>query len=298
MHKSRCPAQVYLQSLRSETSRVGMYSLLNRSADMLKKGATIDTFDWGSLTYPDVYDLVANLYRQEKTPNTINTYLSAIKGVAREAFKLKLISADDYQHIQLINRARGSRVETGRALSVDELNQIIDHCFAQDGPIAMRDACLVALVYGAGLRRHEAAALPLSSYRKKTGEIKVLGKGNKERTNPINNRVVDIIETWLDERGRHHGPMFVRIRKGGKITKDPISGQSVYDIIVRRYKEAGLTSMTPHDLRRTFATLLLENGEDLGTVQGLMGHASIDTTKRYDKRGEKAKVKAAKALPL
>ena len=64
------------------------------------------------------------------------------------------------------------------------------------------------------------------------------------------------------------------------------------------YKEAGLKRLTPHDLRRTFATKLLENGEDVFLVQDLMGHSSVETTKNYDRRDEKAKTKAAKALPF
>jgi len=92
--------------------------------------------------------------------------------------------------------------------------------------------------------------------------------------------------------------LFVRILKGGEITLLPITDKTVYNIVVRRYKECGLKSLTPHDLRRTFATVLLEQGEDLFIVQDLMDHASIETTKRYDKRGEQEKVVAGKALPL
>ncbi len=129
-------------------------------------------------------------------------------------------------------------------------------------------------------------------------KLTIKGKGNKERVNPLNNRVIDIIETWLDERGRSAGPIFVRILKGGKITALPMTDKTVYNIIIRRYQECGLKRLTPHDLRRTFATALLENGEDFFVVQDLMGHASIETTKRYDKRGERKKVEAGRALPL
>ncbi len=77
-----------------------------------------------------------------------------------------------------------------------------------------------------------------------------------------------------------------------------MSDHAIYSVIIRRYKEAGLESLTPHDLRKSFATLLLENGEDIFTVQELMGHDSVDTTRKYDKRGEKNSRKAIKALPL
>lgn len=120
----------------------------------------------------------------------------------------------------------------------------------------------------------------------------------EERINPLNPKVINIVETWLDERGRYPGPLFVRIFKGGKVTLSPITDKSVYNIVVRRYKECGLDSLTPHDLRRTFATILLENGEDVFIVQELMGHGSIETTQRYDKRDGSEKIKAGRALPL
>ncbi len=292
------PAEVYLSSLRSEQSRTGMRSLLRNSAAFFDEDETVETFDWAKLSFPDVYELLGDLLEEKKSPNTINTYLAAIKGVAREAWRLNQMSVENYQRIKDIRRIAGNRIDKGRALSSEELNAMLDHCMMEEGSIAMRDGCLIALVYSAGLRRHEACGLTVRAYSVKKKELSILGKGNKERINPLNDRVIDILETWLDERGRQNGPLFVRILRGGKITDKPITGQTVYDIIIRRYKETGLNRLTPHDLRRTFATNLLLNGEDLFVVQDLMGHASIETTKKYDKRGEQKKVRAGRALPL
>ncbi|MBL4865380.1 MAG: tyrosine-type recombinase/integrase [Pseudomonadales bacterium] len=292
------PAEIYLASLQSTKSRVGMQSLLNNTVAYFDEDATFDDFKWSSLSYPDILNFLGYLHGENRTPNTINTYLAAIKGVAKEAWKLKVMDIEQYHRIKEINRVRGSRVDKGRALSTDELNTMIDHCLANDGPIAMRDACLIALMYSAGLRREEAASLRLASYSKAEMKLTIKGKGNKERINPLNNRVIDIIETWLDERGRTPGPIFVRILKGGKITTGPITDKSVYNIIVKRYRECGLKRISPHDLRRSFATALLENGEDLFVVQDLMGHSSISTTQRYDKRGASKKIEAGRSLPL
>lgn len=292
------PAKSYLLSLESHQSRVTMQSYILQALDILQPGSDLQSFDWPSLTHNSLNLLRTRLQEQGKAPATINTYLAAMKGVAKEAWRNKYIDVETYQHIKEVKRFKGTREPKGRALSIDELNIIIDYCMSQEGPIAMRDAALIALVYGAGLRRSEAANLKLSAYKAKQAEIKVLGKGNKERVNALNDRVVDILECWLDERGRQPGPLFVRIYKGGKVTNEPISGQTVYDIVMRRYKEAGLTRLTPHDLRKTYATNLLESGEDIFTVQDLMGHASVETTKKYDRRDEKNKRKAARALPL
>lgn len=292
------PAQRYLKTLDSDKSRVSLSSLLNVVAGYLQPGTTLESLDWSIVDSDAVYSLRDWLKGQNKAPSTINTYISALKGVAKECWQLKLIDIETYQQIKEIKRTKGTRVPKSRALDLDELNLLLDHCMAEDGPIAMRDATLIALVYGAGLRRHEAVALEVKSYKRKSQSVRAIGKGNKERTNALNDRVIDILECWLDERGREPGPLFVRIRKGGKISNEPISTQTVYDIVVRRYKEAGLERLTPHDLRHTYATNLLESGVDIMIVQELMGHANLETTKIYDHRKDKHKDGAAKALPL
>ncbi|WP_448550276.1 tyrosine-type recombinase/integrase [Thalassotalea fusca] len=275
-----------------------MASLLNVMAYKLQQKKTHQEVDWSKLHYEQILILMSELSESGKSPATINVYLSALKGVAKEAWRKKNIDVETYQHIKEIRRIKGTRSIKGRALDLDELNQLIDYCMAQDGVIAMRDAAVVALVYGAGLRRHEAAGLLLSDLDIENATLKVLGKGNKERINALHNRILEILEVWLDERGFAPGPLFLRARKGNKLINEPISGQTIYDIIIRRYKEAGLKRLTPHDLRRTFATKLLENGEDVFLVQDLMGHSSVETTKNYDRRNEKAKKKAAQALPF
>lgn len=296
--KNRTASEIYLLSLQSKQSRVTMASLLNVVSYMLQKKKSHEHVDWSKLHYEKILSVVSHLSEQGKSPATINVYLSALKGVAREAWRKKLISVEDYQHIKEIKRIKGTRSTKGRALELDELNQLIDYCMAQEGVIAMRDAAVVALVYGAGLRRHEAAGLMLSDLDRSAGTVKVIGKGNKERVNALHNRILEIVEVWLEERGYEQGPLFLRARKGNRLTNEPISGQTIYDIIIKRYKDAGLKRLTPHDLRRTFATKLLENGEDVFLVQDLMGHSSVETTKNYDKRADSAKKKAAKALPF
>lgn len=296
--KNKTASDIYLLSLQSKQSRVTMGSLLNIVAQKMQGKKIHQAADWSKLHYADILLLLSDLTELGKSPATVNVYLSAIKGVAKESWRKKLIDVETYQHIKEIKRIKGSRSIKGRALELEELNTLIDFCMMQEGVIAMRDAAVIALVYGAGLRRHEAAGLMLSDLDLNAGTVKVLGKGNKERVNALHNRNLEIINVWLDERGMQAGPLFLRARKGNKLVNAPISGQTIYDIIIRRYKETGLKRLTPHDLRRTFATKLLENGEDVFLVQDLMGHSSVETTKNYDRRDEKAKNKAAKALPF
>ncbi|GHF92073.1 tyrosine-type recombinase/integrase [Thalassotalea marina] len=298
MFSNKCASDIYLLSLQSEQSRVTMESLLNVVAYKLQKKKSHRDVDWSKLHYEQILMLVSDLQKEKKSPATINVYLSALKGVAKEAWRKKNIDVEAYQHIKEIKRIKGSRSVKGRALELSELNQLIDYCMMQDGVIAMRDAAVIALVYGAGLRRHEAANLLLSDLDLEDATLRVLGKGNKERVNALHNRILEILDVWLLERGVEPGPLFQRARKGNRLINEPISGQTVYDIIIRRYQEAGLKRLTPHDLRRTFATKLLENGEDVFVVQDLMGHSSVETTKNYDRRADIAKKKAARALPF
>lgn len=82
------------------------------------------------------------------------------------------------------------------------------------------------------------------------------------------------------------GPLFTRIRRFDTLTDDRLTDQAVYHILQVRQRQAGIEKCAPHDLRRTFATAMLDNGEDLITIRDAMGHASVTTTQQYDRRGE------------
>ncbi|MBE8111554.1 tyrosine-type recombinase/integrase, partial [Escherichia coli] len=113
------------------------------------------------------------------------------------------------------------------------------------------------------------------------------GKGNKERLAYVPAGAWQRLQIWIDEiRGETPGPLFTRIRRFGDVTLNRLTDQAVYHILQVRQGQAGITKCSPHDLRRTFATAMLDNGEDLITVKDAMGHASVTTTQQYDRRGE------------
>ena len=107
-----------------------------------------------------------------------------------------------------------------------------------------------------------------------------------------------MLEGWLAVPGRCGEAIFVAIGKGGKITGNRLDGRSLAEILKRRAEEVGIATFSPHDMRRTTATHLLDRGIDIGTVQQMLGHSSITTTLLYDRRGESAKRKAAKLLVM
>jgi integrase len=103
---------------------------------------------------------------------------------------------------------------------------------------------------------------------------------------------------WLDQRGPGDGPLFARIRAGGRLTAERLTAQAVLDILRRRCAQAGVPPCSPHDLRRSMISDLLDAGADISTVQRLAGHAQVTTTQRYDRRGEAAKRRAAGLLQV
>jgi len=147
-------------------------------------------------------------------------------------------------------------------------------------------------MYACGLRRDEIVSLNMEHYNAETGELKVRGKGNKERLLYVDNGALDALDDWLSVRGDHEGALFHPVRQGGKIQERKMTDQAIYNLLLNHAKQAGITRFSPHDLRRSFISELLDRGADIVTVQQLAGHASVQTTANYDRRGERAKKKA------
>jgi site-specific recombinase XerD len=152
----------------------------------------------------------------------------------------------------------------------------------------------------AGLRRSELANIEFGDYHRARDTILIKGKGNKEREAHFTDNGASHLCKWINEfRGTGEGAMFARIRKGEeqsdftvtveqngvyKTVPKFLSSQAIYYILDKKQKELGLESFSLHDLRRTLATKLLSDGEDLITVRDILGHASLNTTQKYDMR--------------
>ena len=186
--------------------------------------------------------------------------------------------------------------EKGRHISSGEIIALVNACL--DGSKAgTRDAALLAVAYTGGLRRNELSALTVADYNPFEGMITVhSGKGGKDRTVYLPESALDALNDWLKVRGMTPGALFTRIRKGDHLSLEGMSNQAIYDIMQSRAAQAGVSNFTPHDLRRTYAGDMLDNGADLSTVQKLMGHSSPTTTAQYDRRGARAKKTAASKL--
>ena len=177
------------------------------------------------------------------------------------------------------------------------MKALLGVCSADEAAAGARDAALLALLYGAGLRRSEVVALDVGDCTVGTGMLAVRhGKGNRDRVVYATNGAALALADWLAVRGVEAGPLFVPVNKGGVVGGHRMSGQAVLYVLRRRAMQSGVTRLTPHDLRRTFISDLLDLGADISTVQRLAGHAQVTTTARYDRRGEATKRRASELL--
>ena len=261
---------------------------------------TPGTFPWHTIGFQHVAALRARLIESDLAPSTANAVLSAVRALVKQAWRLGLIDGDTERRVADVAGIRGSRLPAGRALEPKELQRLFRVCLRDPGPSGLRDRALLAVGCGGGLRRAELVSLDIADLDAEAGSLRVVGKGDKERTVFLALGVLEALTDWLELRGHEPGPLFTATTKGaaGRITIDRISTSSVYTVVKRRATQAGVAEFSPHDLRRTFASALLDQGADIAAVQRLMGHSSIQTTTRYDRRGEYAARDAAQLVSL
>ncbi len=169
-------------------------------------------------------------------------------------------------------------------LSVDEIDRLMASPGCQDAPGA-RDRAILELFYASGIRLSELVGLDLRDMDLREGLVKVKGKGNKERIVPVGSKATTALRLYLDRRSElkpglrpSGGPQAVFLnRLGGRL-----SPRSVARILLRYLEQSGLgPKITPHGLRHSYATHLLEAGADLRAIQELLGHSRLSTTQRY-----------------
>ena len=198
-----------------------------------------------------------------------------------------------------MGNVKAATLPAGRHVDVGEIRRLFQFCGDRDTPAAARDAALLTLLYGCGMRRSEAVALVLDDYREGAVTVRT-GKGRKERLvyAPAGGR--EAIDSWIAHRGSWHGSFALPGCEGGE---DPAARRMTAQAVLLRLrflaKKAGIChSFSPHDLRRSFVGELLNAGADISSVQQLAGHANVGTTQRYDLRPEEAKRRAAEMLHI
>ncbi|HEX2909849.1 MAG TPA: tyrosine-type recombinase/integrase [Chloroflexia bacterium] len=293
------PAAVYLATLRP-VGRRGMLRALTLIAEIASEGKqTAFTLPWHQLRYQHTAAIASTLVERGYRPATVNQALSGLRSVLYHAWKLGLMESEDYQRARDVKNKRAETLPRGRALAKAELTTLIQNCQSEKTPAGTRDAALIGVMYGTGLRRSEVVKLELKDYKSLTGALTIRGaKGGKDRLVYVKSGAAKALAGWLTLRGEATGSLFCPIHKSGKIRVESMTDQAIMKILKKRGLQADLEPFSPHDLRRTFISDLLDAGADIATVQKLAGHASVTTTARYDRRGEEAKSKATDLLNI
>jgi integrase/recombinase XerD len=170
-----------------------------------------------------------------------------------------------------------------KAITVDEVTRLLEAAAGDGSPLALRDRALLELLYGTGARISEVTGLVVDDLERSNGLLKLDGKGGKQRIVPVGSYALEAVEAYLVRgrpalavKGRGNAQLLLNARGG------PLSRQSAWTILRTAAQRAGLSQeLSPHTLRHSFATHLLEGGADIRVVQELLGHASVTTTQIY-----------------
>jgi integrase/recombinase XerD len=238
-----------------------------------------DPTDWARIT---TEDLIYYFERQKeigKRPSSVARSLSSLRGFLRFLSSEKIIERDMSADLRIPNRRR----PLPHPLPEEDVRRLLE-APPTDTPVGLRDRAVFELIYACGLRVSEACGLREEDLHLASGYLKVLGKGNKERIVPIHDRAKRALLEYMKNGRSLLEPdpgcltLFVGLR--GK----PLARQTVFANLRKYGLQLGLKTIpSPHDLRHSFATHLLEGGADLRTVQELLGHSDISTTQIYTK---------------
>jgi integrase len=290
------PAELYLATLNTRQSRKTARETLERLTRLLKKPGW-EIFPWESLTATETTYLHAAL-AQSYSPATLRLSMSVLRGVLRQAFRLKLIDAETYQRAIILPKIKSEKSLAGRSLSEVEIKTLAAYIAALDRPRGAMVAAIFAAGLGGGLRREELATVRVDALSADGACLKVDGKGRRKRDQPLPAWAGRVLKAWLAVRsalGLTCATMFVQGTGGPYLADAPMTVNDVWRLITEVGERSGVAHFTPHDLRRTFATRALLLTDTL-SVQKLMGHSDPATTALYDRRDAAVAAKAVEGL--
>jgi len=299
----RNPLTLYLTRL-APSSQLTMRYVLQDAADRLGfEDINLEDIDWHLLQPEQVMALVAVLREDGYAPNTSSLYVNAVRGVMNEAWRMSLISQDHLLKMRSVKAMAGTRLSQGRNLRRTLIRELMDVCAADPRPQGLRDAAVIGILYGSGMRKSESVNLDLAQVNFVERSLRVTGKGNKELIKYAPAWAFAKLQAWLEFRRdqlkdgeKDDAFLFNRIRRGSHITRERITKHAIYYIARQRGEQVGVKIM-PHDFRRSFITRVIEE-HDLSIAQKLAHHTNIQTTANYDVRDDNERRRAVYRFDL
>jgi integrase/recombinase XerD len=226
----------------------------------------------------ELVDFLSGLYRQNLESKSVARHLVTLRNFFRWALMEELTKGDPAVNLE----SPKVRRSLPGYLKLEEIEKLLSQA-DEKTPLGLRDRAMLEILYSTGLRVSELISLKVADLDAKVGCVRCIGKGNKERIVPVGKKALHVVDKYLREARPKlaakpgASPMLFVNRNGGRITR-----VGVWKILSERGKRAGLrVSLTPHMLRHSFATHLLERGADLRSVQLMLGHSDISTTQIY-----------------
>jgi integrase/recombinase XerD len=241
------------------------------------------------LTPEDLEGYIALLQAQDYKSSTVARKVAAVR-----AF-LKFLYAEGVVGSELVNWLHQPKTERRlpKTLSQEQVNRLLEATMVEETPLALRDQALFELLYASGMRATEIVRLTVDDLDLAAGTVRCYGKGSKERVIPLYGQAISKLQRYLQE-GR---PFLMRDKSERTLFLNnlgrPLTRQGLW-FLVQHYTEAADLPdwVTPHTLRHTFATHLLEGGAELREIQQMLGHASITTTQIYTEISSRRKREA------
>ncbi|CFX50880.1 Integrase, catalytic [Syntrophomonas zehnderi OL-4] len=236
-----------------------------------------DVGRWEDVNKNDIIGFLAWEMDEGAAYTTVARSLSSIKSF------YKFMVMEDYVQINPTLDLETPKIKRKlpQVLSIEEVDKLMEQCNVLL-PLGLRDRAMLELMYGTGLRVSELLALQIDDINFTAGFLRCLGKGRKERIIPVNNTSIIWVERYLARarsqlvKSQYERTLFLNAH--GR----PMSRQGFFKLLDRYGEKSGIKKeITPHTLRHSFATHLLENGADLRAVQEMLGHADISTTQIY-----------------
>jgi integrase/recombinase XerD len=233
---------------------------------------------FASFSRVDIVDFIERLRAESYAISSICRFISSIKSLCKYLMIQNLIQEDPSETLQAPKRWE----RLPKALSISDVRSFLELSSSLTKPTLIRDAVMLELLYSSGLRVSELVSLKLEDIHLEAGFLRVLGKGSKERIVPVNTRAIEKLKSYLNQqrpqilKKRLSTYLFVTGR--GK----PMTRQRFWQALKTLGRRSGI-QLSPHTLRHSFATHLLEGGADLRSVQKMLGHSDISTTQIYTK---------------
>ena len=229
---------------------------------------------WDEVNAADLKRWLATRHAQGLAPRSLTRRLAAVRAMFKYLRQRQLIEHDPSQGLRLPRATR----QLPAVLEAEVMLQLLDH--PSNDPLEIRDLAMLELMYGSGLRLAEVCGLDLQDIDLSNGEIRILGKGQKTRINPLGDASIRALRRWLVLRSNYasatESALFLSQRRSR------ISPRNVQDRLNRLARKNGLNGKVhPHMLRHACASHFLQNSSDLRAVQELLGHENLSTTQIY-----------------